>query len=318
MQIHTNKSTKILKKIPTKACLLTSGALLVAGSIGATYCLTQASTPASASGYSLTNSSVVLDGVNDGSATVALTTSVARAYTAANGVLSLHEIVSAGAAQTEHLSLSSMTYGGLEEGSINAGNGAIAWSAGLNDVNGASIAAGGNVFTATYTVNKNTPAGTYKISFSDGSFMYQINGSEVDDDNNGNIASEATITVTRNETGNNTDTGDDSNNANTGGETNNNEGDSSEPSGNSESETEGSTNDSSDDNSAVAAAETSSDSDSGTKTGGLAVPDTGRVSQDNKGASAIVISVVSVVAVAVLSVAAIQLKNHKKIDFKKA
>ena len=197
MQLQTKKITK---KIPCKTCLALSGALFLAGSIGTTYHLTQAS----AAEYSLTGSSVALDGTNAGSATVKLKTSVAHTYVAIQGTWSQHEVVNNNATQTSYLTLSGMKRGGT----------IATWTPGVGE-EGLSVAAGGEVLTATYSVNKDTPAGTYKITFANGIFDYDVNGTDVPESET--IASDATITVTRTGSNNN------NNNENNNNENNNNE-----------------------------------------------------------------------------------------------
>ena len=183
MQAQPHTSKKLFKKIPAKLCLIASSVLCLAGNILTTYCPVQASS----SEYSLSSGSVTLDGTKDGSVTIALRTSVARSYVAIQGTWSTKET-----AQTSYINLSGMNRGGSTAITYGA-NGTCAWTP--ENGNGMSVAAGGEVLSATYIVNRDTPAGTYTISFSNGLFTYDINGSDADEDDI--IASTATITVTR-------------------------------------------------------------------------------------------------------------------------
>ena len=109
MQLQTHKTKRILNKLPVKECLAITGAIcLVVGSIGMTYRFTKASQ----SEYSLTAENVTLDGEHDGSATVALKTSVARNYVAIQGTFSLHEVVESSPTQTPYFNLSGIKRGG--------------------------------------------------------------------------------------------------------------------------------------------------------------------------------------------------------------
>lgn len=314
MQIQTHKSQKILNKMSTKACLAVSGVLCLAGSIGMTYGFTRASS----SEYSLTGNNVTLDGTNNGSTTVALRTSVARTYVAIQGTFSLHEVVESGTTQTSYFSLSGMTRGGSTALNYGTSNGTGIWTPDPG-ASGMSVAAGGEVMAATYTVDKNTPAGTYKISFSDGIFTYDNNGTDLDEDDT--IASDVTITVTRTETNNddnndnnntepgtgtNTDTNDDDNNTGTNTGT-------TDASDSSSTDGENNTDSSSD----TSATTTESNSDSNLSSGELRVPDTGEMTQDGNGANIAAISIVSVAASVVLLAIVVQTKCHKKVDFGK-
>ena len=281
MKSNTHK-TQILKR----TCLAMSGALFLAGSIGTTYQFTQAS----AAQYSTTGDSVTLDGENDGSATVVLKTSVARTYVAIQGTWSLHEEVETNATQTNYLTLTGMKRGGTTAMSFGATNGTGAWTP--EDGNGMAVAANGAVISATYTVDKDTPAGTYTISFSEGLFTYDINNEDVDEADE--IASDATITVTRsdNNGGNN---GDDNggNNGNTGGDN-------------------GETGDDNGANPTTTDGDSEDDDDSG-----LGVPNTGKITGENNGANATILSIASFAAAAVLLVIGLQTKGHKKVNFDK-
>ena len=142
---------------------------------------------ASSSEYSLVSSNIALDGTSDATIVIPLKTSVARSYVAIQGTWSTNET-----AQTSYFGLSSISRGGSAPMTFGA-NGTCAWTPETG--NGMSVASGGEVLSATYTVNKDTPAGTYAVSFSNGLFTYDINGADVDE--NDVISSIATITVTR-------------------------------------------------------------------------------------------------------------------------
>lgn len=291
MQTRINKTKNIFNKISSRTCLVASGVLCLAGSVGMTYGFTHASS----SEYSLTGSNVTLDGTNDGSATVALKTSVARTYVAVQGTFSLHEVVEPTATETSYLSLSGMTRGGSTALNYGATNGTGIWTPDPG-MDGMSVAAGGEVMTATYTVDKDTPAGTYKISFSDGTFTYDNNGTDLDEADI--IASDTTITVTRN----NDDSG-------------NNDND--EPGTGDSGTTDTDDTDDDEEDEAPVATVVDSDSSDGSDDGGLKVPDTGEMTQDGNGATFAAISVAAVVAVVILSAVVMQVKNHKGIDFNK-
>ncbi len=206
MQTQSHTIKKRLKKMPIKICLITVGTFCI---IGNTWAASRR-VLASSSEYSLTANNITLDGTNNDSVTVTLRTSVARSYVVVQGTWSTKET-----AQTSYFALSSMKRGGttaIDYGS----NGICAWTP--LDGNGMAVAADGEVLSATYTVDKDTPAGTYDITFSNGLFTYDVNGSDVDE--NDNIASTVTITVTRNSPVDfNTTT--DYTNTETGGQTNN-------------------------------------------------------------------------------------------------
>lgn len=189
MKLQTHTKLQILKELPAKRCLAVVVALCLVGSIWLTCHLTRASQ----ADYSLTGGNVVLDGANDGSVMVALKTSKARTYVAIQGTWSIHEVVNAGAAQTQYFTLNAT--GGRRGGTINityGDNGIGIWTP--EDGVGMPVAANGEVLSAVYTVDKDTPAGTYKITLSGGLFTYY----EDDDvDEPDTIAAEATVTVTR-------------------------------------------------------------------------------------------------------------------------
>lgn len=272
MKLQTTKTQKILNKIPAKLCLAASGVLCLAGGIGMTY----RPTHAILSEYSLAGSNVTLDGEHDGSATVALKTSVARTYTAIQGTYSLHEAVGSEEDPT-YLSLSGMTRGGSIATAYGETNGVVAWTPDPG-ADGMSVVANGEVLTATYTVDKDTPAGTYTISFSDGLFTYDVSGSDVEEEDT--IALDATVTVTRDTTG-----GDDDTDNNTDGE---------------------------EDEDAAGTIDEEEDED---EESGLAVPNTGKMTGDGNGASIVAISTAAIIAVIALFALAAQIKNHKHIDF---
>ncbi len=189
MKLRTNKTKRVLRKAPTKLYMAISGILCLVGITGIAYHFAQASS----SEYSLTENNVVLDGQHDGTTTIRLKTSTTRTYSAIQGTWSLHEVVNSGATQTSYLSLSGMTRG--ESTTVDYGqNGTYAWASETEE-GVLPVAANGSVLTATYTIDKDTPAGTYKISFSEGFLTYYVNGTDVDEDDI--IAADATITVTR-------------------------------------------------------------------------------------------------------------------------
>ena len=189
MKLRAHKTKQILRKSPTKLYMAISGILCLAGIAGLAYNLAQASS----SEYSLAGNNVVLDGQHNGSVTIKLKTSTARTYSAIQGTWSLHEVVDPAAPQTSYLSISGMTRGSST--TVDYGqNGTYAWAS-ETDEGVLSVAASGDVLTATYTIDKNTPAGNYKISFSEGFFTYYANGADVDEEDI--IAADTTITVTR-------------------------------------------------------------------------------------------------------------------------
>lgn len=190
MQLKTHLKTKIAKQLPVKACLIASALSCLTGSVWVTCRLTRASQAE----YTTTTASVTLDGENNGSATVALKTATARTYVAIQGTWSINEVVGSGSTQTSYLTLSAMKRGGTTAMAYGA-NGTGAWTP--EDGVGMSVLAGGDVLSATYTIDKDTPAGTYAVSFSNGLFTYDVNDSDVDEEDT--IASSTTITVTRND-----------------------------------------------------------------------------------------------------------------------
>lgn len=348
MNLQTHKTTKVIKKIPTGAYWAMAGVVCLAGSIG-TICQF---TKASSSEYSLTGNSVELNGQSDGTATVALKTSVARTYVAIQGTWSLHEVVTTGATQTSYLSLSGMKRGGSITASYGT-NGVTAWTP--EDGIGMPVVAGGEVLTATYTVDKDTPAGTYKVSFSNGLFTYDANG--VDEDEADIIANDATITVTRSEQsgddsgsggtddggdsgggstdGGGTDSGDDSGSGDgstdgggtDGGDSGSADDDSSDGGNTDGGSTDGGNTDSGDSNdedgdgssapSGGSTTPTTPSGSSGSTDGELLVPDTGEILKDSTGANVTVISVVAIAVIAFASAIVVQLKNRKTITFNK-
>ena len=277
-QIHKTQKTS------TRIYLALAGTLCLASGIGILG-LNYNPTYASASEYSLDGSSITLDGTNDGSASVTLKTSVARSYVAIQGTWSTKEVVDSGETQTSYLTLSGVKRGGSTTMTYGS-NGVCAWTP--EDGNGMSVAANSSVLTATYTVDKDTPEGTYKISFSEGLFTYDVNGSDVDEDDT--IALDTTITVTR--SSGSSDDGD------------NNDGNSSDGSTDSSNSDDGTTT-------------TTGDSSSDGTSGNVSVPNTGKMTQDGNGANVAVISILTIVATAALLTAVVKAKSHKKIGFGK-
>ena len=270
MKIQKNN----FKKMPIGACLAVSGALLVVGSVGVVYNPTLAIT----SDYSLDDNSITLDGEHDGSVAVALKTSVARSFTAIEGTWSLHEVVEPGATATSYLDLSGMKRDGTTDIEYGLSNGKGAWTS-LSASDYMTVAANGEILSAIYTVDKNTPAGVYKISLSDGLLSYDEAGTEIDEDE---LNLDATVTVTRSEaTGGETTTGDEA----TGGET-------------------------------TTGDETTGD-EATTASGELAIPNTGTMTQNGSGANIAMISITAVASIAVSFMAILQIKSHKKVNFNK-
>ena len=155
MKTQINKRQELVERVSVKARLAAASVLCLAGGVGMTYSLTQAS----ASEYSLSGASVELNGQSNGTATVALKTSTARTYVDFQGTWSTHEVVDTGETQTNYLTLSSMAMSGSSALSYNASNGVCTFVP--LDGSVASVAAGGNVMTATYTVDKD---GNYNIT----------------------------------------------------------------------------------------------------------------------------------------------------------
>ncbi|MBR3157181.1 hypothetical protein IKF20_01980, partial [Candidatus Saccharibacteria bacterium] len=190
MKIKSSKTQ--IKQISSRAGIATFGTLLLAGSIGMTYQFTSAA----ATDYSLTGSNVTLNGTANGTTTVTLKNAVARTYVAIQGDWSTKEEVEAGETQTSYLTLSGLKLGSSTTLTFDSSTGTVAWTP--LDGNGVSIPANSSVLTATYTVDKDTPAGSYKVIFTDepdGVITYDENDSDVDETDA--ITLDATITVTR-------------------------------------------------------------------------------------------------------------------------
>ena len=282
MKIKSSKTQ--IKQISTRTGVAALGTLLLVGSIGMTCQLTNAA----ATNYSLTGSSVALNGTANGTATVTLKNALAKTYVAIQGNWSTSEEVETGETQTSYLTLSGLKLGSSTTLTFDSTTGTVAWTP--LDGNGVAIPANGSLITATYTVDKDTPAGSYKVIFTDepdGVITYDENGTDVDEADA--ITLNATITVTR--SGSSGD-GDGS--------------DSTTPTEEEEEEEEGEIEEEGEEEK-----EEEEDED------GLLVPNTGRMSEENSGANAVAISIVSIIATATLITTIIRAKAHKKLSFDK-
>ena len=146
MQLQNNKTKKAIKKIPTQVYLVATGAICLAGGIGATYHLTKASS----SDYSTVGAAVILDGENDGTAVIRLNTAEARNYVAIQGTWSIHEVAEPETTQTTYLTLSGMKRGGSINLPFGANTGTTAWTPTPEDNIGMQVAAGGEVLSCVF------------------------------------------------------------------------------------------------------------------------------------------------------------------------
>lgn len=284
--MKTKKQEKSNKKY-----WIAAGALCLASSVGVFYHPTHASQAE----YTLAGTSVNLNGTDGGSVNVALKTSVARTYVSMQGTFSTHEVVGTGEDQTSYFVLKEMKRGGNTPiTDFNANTGIGMWTP--TDGNGMSVAANGEVLSGVYTIDKDTPAGTYTIRFSNGIFQYDVNGTDVDEADT--IANTATITVTRNAPDDGGDDGDD------GGD------DGGDEDGNEDGDEDGDE----DDSPAIVPSNTTTD---GSSTTGLAVPDTGQMTEENNSANVAMISIATIISTIALGLAVVKTKAHKKVSFRK-
>lgn len=144
---------------------------------------------ASASDYSLTNKTVVLDGENDGEVEISLVTAAGGTFYAlqSNWTLSEKE-------NSSYFTLSNLVAGGTASPSENnPATGNIVWAD--SSYTGFSVAAGGAIWKAKYTIDKDTPAGTYTVGLT----IDAITGGTAGFDSDENIPLTAIITVERQE-----------------------------------------------------------------------------------------------------------------------
>ena len=146
---------------------------------------------ASASDYSLTNKTVVLDGENDEEVEISLVTAAGGTFYAlqSNWTLSEKE-------NSSYFTLSNLVAGGTASPTENnPATGNIVWAD--SSYTGFSVAAGGAIWKAKYIIDKDTPAGTYTVGLT----IDSITGGTAGFDSDENIPLTATITVERQEAG---------------------------------------------------------------------------------------------------------------------
>lgn len=141
------------------------------------------------SDYSLTDKTITLDGENDGTVEVSLITAEGGTFYALQAGWTLSEKES-----TNYFTLSNLVSGGTTSPMENdPATGRVLWTDG--SYTGFDVSEGGSIWTATYTIDKDTPAGTYTVELT----VDAITGGTAEYDSDENFSLTATITVEREE-----------------------------------------------------------------------------------------------------------------------
>lgn len=153
---------------------------------------------ATASDYSLSDKTVVLDGENDGTVEVNLVTQAGGSFSGLEASWTKSEVdkTTHVAPSQKYFTLSNLTAGGTtspDPMENSASTGRVVWTD--SSFTGFSVSPQGAVWKATYTVDKDTPAGKYYVGLSIDAITGGTSGNDSDED----IQLTAEITVERDE-----------------------------------------------------------------------------------------------------------------------